>query len=114
MLEIRIQRDGIGQIRGVKVSGHAGYAPPGRDIVCAAVSAVVQTAIHGLEERFGLKVAARLEKGDVYLRLPPQLRIDVQDRVQDVLEVTVSGLKVIANQYREYVSFVEESASIGG
>ena len=31
----------------LSVSGHAGYAPEGQDIVCAAVSALVQTlAMH--------------------------------------------------------------------
>lgn len=33
----------------VNVTGHADYAPRGHDIVCAAVSAIVQTAILGLE-----------------------------------------------------------------
>lgn len=31
------------------VSGHAGHAAYGEDIVCAAVSAIVQTALLGLE-----------------------------------------------------------------
>lgn len=107
MIEVRVQRDGTGLIRGMKVTGHAGYAPHGKDIVCAAVSALVQTAVHGIEYRFGLKIDARVEKGDVYLRLPPNLG-EVQDRVQDVLEVTVLGLKGISNQYGEHVSVVEE------
>ena len=34
----------------VTVSGHAGYAPAGRDIVCAAVSALVYARAGYLEE----------------------------------------------------------------
>lgn len=34
----------------VTVSGHAGYAPAGRDIVCAAVSALVYALAGYLEE----------------------------------------------------------------
>jgi uncharacterized protein YsxB (DUF464 family) len=33
----------------IDVKGHAGYAPHGQDIVCAAVSAILQTAVLGLE-----------------------------------------------------------------
>lgn len=43
---IRVQFDGAQ----VTVSGHAGYAPAGRDIVCAAVSALVYALAGSLEE----------------------------------------------------------------
>ncbi|MCI1654971.1 MAG: ribosomal-processing cysteine protease Prp [Lachnospiraceae bacterium] len=33
----------------VIVSGHAGYAPPGNDIICAAVSALTQSLASSLE-----------------------------------------------------------------
>ena len=33
------------------IEGHAGYAPKGRDIVCAAVSALVYTLINGCQCR---------------------------------------------------------------
>lgn len=33
----------------IDIAGHAGYAPYGQDIVCSAISAIVQTAILGLE-----------------------------------------------------------------
>ena len=34
----------------ITINGHAGYAPHGQDIVCAAVSALVQTFIASVEE----------------------------------------------------------------
>lgn len=34
----------------ITILGHAGYAPSGQDIVCAAVSALVQTFIESVEE----------------------------------------------------------------
>ena len=33
----------------IDVNGHANYAPHGQDIVCAGVSAIVQTTLLGLE-----------------------------------------------------------------
>ena len=35
--------------KGFIVKGHADYAPYGEDIICSAVSAIVQTAQMGLE-----------------------------------------------------------------
>ena len=34
----------------IKIKGHAGYDEPGKDIVCAGVSTLVQTLIQSIEE----------------------------------------------------------------
>ena len=39
-----------GEPRRFVVSGHAGYAENGKDIVCASVSSAVQMAINGITE----------------------------------------------------------------
>ena len=33
----------------ITLNGHAGYAEPGKDIVCAAVTALVQTMVHSIK-----------------------------------------------------------------
>lgn len=43
MIEVNVRMEGIA------VSGHAKYAEPGRDIVCAGVTALAQTLIGALE-----------------------------------------------------------------
>lgn len=42
------QSDGL--FRGFDISGHAGYAESGEDIVCASVSSAVQFAVNILDE----------------------------------------------------------------
>ena len=37
-----------GRLVGFEAKGHSGYAEAGEDIVCAAVSAVMQTAVIGI------------------------------------------------------------------
>lgn len=39
-----------GQYKRFTIEGHAGYADPGEDIVCAAVSALVINAINSIEK----------------------------------------------------------------
>lgn len=46
---------------GITVMGHSGYAPPGVDIVCAAVSVLTETLIRALAEEGG---AAEIRLGD--------------------------------------------------
>ena len=44
MIEVNVRPDGI------TVDGHAGYAECGKDIVCAGVTALIQTLIGSLKE----------------------------------------------------------------
>ena len=43
MIDVNVRKDGI------TVSGHAGYAEAGKDIVCAGVTALVQTLIGSIK-----------------------------------------------------------------
>lgn len=49
MIKAVFHKDKEDKITSFKVEGHAGYAPSGRDVVCAAVSALVVGTINGLE-----------------------------------------------------------------
>ena len=52
MINVTIFTDSSKQYRGFSVLGHAGYADCGKDIVCAAVSAMTSLVINTLEEVF--------------------------------------------------------------
>ena len=69
--------------------GHAGFAGRGRDVVCAAVSAITQTAAAYAKKHGGSAVTGdgRIEIGCRHERYKP------------VLEATADGLKMIAAQY---------------
>jgi len=80
----------------IAVSGHAGTAPRGRDIVCAATSALVLSAAHGI-------VAHCKSRADVIDDGDGDYRLEVprggNGRAQAVLESTLSGLRAIARSY---------------
>ena len=50
-----------GKITGVKSSGHSGLAESGNDVLCAAVSTLVQTAYLAISDIYG---KADYKKGD--------------------------------------------------
>ena len=45
MINVKIFKNDSSEIVKFTVSGHAGYGPSGKDIICAAVSAIMYTAV---------------------------------------------------------------------
>jgi uncharacterized protein YsxB (DUF464 family) len=56
MIEIDAVLDEAGLLRSCKVTGHAGAGKRGSDIVCAAVSVLMRTALRTLSGREGITV----------------------------------------------------------
>lgn len=110
MIKVQFHLNDDGLVRGFQIKGHAGYADHGYDIVCAAVSALAQTAILGLTKVAGLP--ARLESRDGFLecRLDDPVGIDRQavvraeDRAQAILQTLILGLTDIQKEYGQYLS----------
>ena len=50
MIKAAIYRDSKQRYKGFAISGHAGYAESGRDIVCAAVSALAINTVNSIEK----------------------------------------------------------------
>lgn len=55
------------ELSGFRVSGHAGYADYGYDIVCASVSSAVQLTANLITENFGISAEASAENDTVTL-----------------------------------------------
>lgn len=53
---------------GVSVDGHAGYSEMGKDIVCAAVSALTQSLIHSLEALTNDNISSTIASGCVNIK----------------------------------------------
>ena len=56
----------------VNVSGHAGYAPGGEDIVCSAVSSAVMLIANAITEILGQEADVQVFENEVDIRLPGQ------------------------------------------
>ena len=80
----------------LELSGHAGFAPAGTDIVCAAVSALVLTAARGVVRHGGAKALVRDDPNGAYVLEIPG---GGGARAQAVLETALDGLQAIARSY---------------
>ena len=90
------------RITGLVVSGHAGYAVHGKDVVCAAVSSIAQTALLGLMH-YNEKVEYE-RKEDGYLSfIVPQ-----GEKNQAIAETAVLGLKDLATGYGTFLKVEEK------
>lgn len=91
---------------GLVVQGHTGFASRGEDVVCAAVSALVQSLLFGFESVLGAE-GVKWSQNDSKARISLDWR-NVPDREKDVLVRTVIGsLKEIARIYPDNVRMLE-------
>ena len=84
---------------GFRVTGHAKCGEYGRDLVCAAVSAIVQTAVLGITDVVKLECGLSVRSG--YARCiigqdAPQLK---KDQVSVIIRTMEAGIRSIQTLY---------------
>ncbi len=107
MLEITIYYSEPGVVASFEATGHARYSPKGSDIVCAGASAIIQTAIAGLDELLNVDFGIDQQDGDLYVTLPYLEDETAESRVQLILGTMILGLRRIMQQYPENVRIIE-------
>ena len=112
MVTVRVTREADGAVSAFEVTGHAGQAPRGQDVVCAAVSALVQTAALGLDDRLGIPAVVSAGPGRFACALPRQLSEQMRLRAQDILETMCIGLAAIAREHPRSVR-LRDTAPLG-
>lgn len=61
----------------IQVTGHAGAGPPGHDLVCAAVSTLVQTFVQSAEQLTDTQLHSDIAPGRAFVRYEgsPQVQL---------------------------------------
>lgn len=92
MIEVRIRPERI------EISGHAGYAEPGKDIVCAGVTALTQTLIQSIENLTDDKIEYRISPGKVEVEYR-----NLSEKSKTLVDSFFIGICLIAEEFPEYV-----------
>ena len=92
MIEVSISKGAI------TVTGHAGYAPVGQDIVCAGVTTLTQTLIKSLEDLTEDKIQYKILPGRVYINYG-----NLSEKAKNLADSFFVGICMIANEFPEYV-----------
>ena len=102
--------DDRGSFRSLEASGHAGFAGRGHDIVCAAETCILRTALQVLEQTEGVL----LNKNDasrgtlafsVEVKSSSQL---LEERLKCTADFIRAGIKGLAEEYPEHVLLREK------
>ena len=107
MIRIVFYRTDAG-LTGFRAHGHAGYAELGSDIVCAAVSAVLQTACMGVENVLHIDMSVQQDDDSGFLQamLPQSLPENLLHDAGMMLAAAEAGLRAIQQQYPDHVRLI--------
>ena len=83
---------------GIIIKGHAGYSEPGKDIVCAGVSALVQTLIQSVEELTDDKISYSVYPGFTYIKFR-----NLSEKSKTLFDSFFIGVSMIAEEYPDNV-----------
>ena len=92
----------------VKAKGHAGAGKYGQDIVCAAVSCLMQTLANEVEEaaRAGLVALGAVVHGEGWMKVEVTPTRESCDMVEAWVKLVQDGLDALAESYPENVELV--------
>ena len=83
---------------GISVKGHAHYAEPGKDIVCAAVSILVQNLIQSIEELTPDKIEYDMRPGWVCIKYG-----NLSEKAKALVDSFFIGIRMVIEDYPENV-----------
>ncbi len=94
-----------GHVVSLRADGHTGYGAEGEDIVCAALSSVIQTAVLGLMRVAGINVGFEADaEGGVLDLVIPELSDEDRHNADMILDTMLCG---IADLHEGYSDFIE-------
>lgn len=82
----------------ITVSGHAGYAPHGQDIVCASISTLTQVFVASVEEMTADELKSEIRAGNAVISYK-----ELSEKSRTLLSSFFIGCRMIANAYPDYV-----------
>jgi hypothetical protein len=101
VVEVEFREDSLGRLSSFVAEGHAGWAEHGSDVVCAAVSTLLQAAWLGLAEVAGVTVDGSRTAGRLTLSWPAQA--NEREDVRAIVATAALSIERLAAQYPDHV-----------
>lgn len=104
MTSVKITRK-KGHIREVECDGHTFYGEKGEDIVCAALSSVVQTTVLGLMSVVRIDVDLKRDDKKGYLKfsVPENLSYEEQIKADAILDTMLLGIADLNEGFSDFI-----------
>ena len=94
--------------KGIMVSGHARAGPEGQDIVCSAISVLVQTLEGAVRELTGDNITGNISPGMAFIEYK-----DLSEQGRLLVESFFIGVKGVATAAPENVKVIREVNTVG-
>ena len=97
-----------GALTGYQAEGHSGYASAGADIVCAAISALTQSTLNGLQNVLKAPVMFEMDDARAFIeaQLTPEVTAEQFEKAQLLLVTMLEGLQAIQRGYPRNVRII--------
>lgn len=102
MIDIQYERSDEGHA--LSITGHAGYAAHGEDIVCAGVSAITY-ALVGYIDSYGEDILTNYIMADGHV----EIACGNDTSIDTAFAMACIGYSLIAREYTQFVSFTNMS-----
>ncbi|MFZ7130813.1 MAG: ribosomal-processing cysteine protease Prp [Eubacteriales bacterium] len=106
MITCEFQRSS-GNIRAVAAKGHSDYDEQGMDIVCAAISTLMISAVNGLTEVVKLDIQYAIDdEGFIQFNIPELFEEKLLLQTNAILETLYLGVKSIESEYKNFIKVI--------
>ena len=105
MTDVKIAKKD-GSIVSIVCDGHTGYGIEGEDIVCSALSSVVQTALLGLLTVAKVNVKYKVDEAQGYLEisLPQDLSMEERHDCDVILNTMLCGVSDLREGFSDFIN----------
>ena len=96
-------------IKTIEATGHSGYAEAGQDIVCSAVSTLMETLANGLTEIVKANVQVKVDEALPHLSVTLNETDKEKCKLAQVLmSSTLLGIKGVAQEFSKFIKIKEK------
>lgn len=97
------------KICGFQISGHAGFAEAGEDIVCASVTTLAFNTVNAIEAFTEIPFQTEVDEENLgFLKFVIPLEGMADHDTQLLLQTMVLGFKEIEKEYNEYLTLIHK------
>ena len=96
-------------IKTIEATGHSGYAEHGSDIVCSAVSTLMQNLANGLTEVVKCQAKVVVDEDIPHLSVTlTESNLKKSEQAQVLMKSILLGIKGVANGYSKFIKIKEK------
>lgn len=110
MIDVLLVCGRDGSIKSCNASGHAGFAAKGKDIVCAAVSSLLRTAVQVLERTDGAVIETEIpSRGNLAFSVEDCGGSGNTERLVCTADFIREGINALSTEYPRCVQLREQT-----